>query len=525
MIRRLSRRALLFVSAALARGEYVLRRDDYRHHFDEFNSAPTASAISYIPDEESFDWVSENYPFFACPDPEFERTYYYRCWTFRKHLRRTPAGFIFTEFLRPVRHATDQNAISCALGHHIADGRWIRNPVYLDEYIRFWLTSGEGGGLQRHYHQFSNWTAWAAYQRWLGDGRTGELVDLLDPLIADYELWEKDRLLPSGLFWQYDVRDGMEESISGGRKEKNARPTINSYMYGNARALSRIARLAGRLRVAAEYARKAERLTTLIDRMLWDPEARFYKTRLESGTLADVREEIGFTPWFIDPAREGKQQAWLQLTDPKGFRAPFGPTTAEQRHPGFRIAESGDDCQWNGPSWPFSTTVTLTALANLLNSSSQGPLTAADYFETLRTYALSQRLTLPTGRKIAFIDENLNPYTGEWHARARKVAKGTYYGRGDHYNHSAFCDLVITGLCGLRPRPGPIVEVNPLLPQGAWDWFCLDGVPYHGRSLAILWDRDGSRFGRGSGLRAFDGGRLIAHSSRLGRLRGKLGSR
>ena len=29
--------------------------------------------------------------------------------------------------------------------------------------------------------------------------------------------------------------------------------------------------------------------------------------------------------------------AWKQLTDPKGFAAPYGLTTAEQRHPGFAI--------------------------------------------------------------------------------------------------------------------------------------------------------------------------------------------
>ena len=41
-----------------------------------------------------------------------------------------------------------------------------------------------------------------------------------------------------GLFWQHDVRDGMEESISGSRRVRNARPTLNSYMYANAVAIS-----------------------------------------------------------------------------------------------------------------------------------------------------------------------------------------------------------------------------------------------------------------------------------------------
>jgi hypothetical protein len=85
----------------------------------------------------------------------------------------------------------------------------------------------------------------------------GNLADLLDPLVLDYRKWQEERLLDSGLFWQYDVRDGMEESISGSRTAKNARPTINSYMYGNARAIARIASANGRHGLQEEYEVKA----------------------------------------------------------------------------------------------------------------------------------------------------------------------------------------------------------------------------------------------------------------------------
>ncbi|HRJ21760.1 MAG TPA: hypothetical protein PLF84_22150 [Bryobacteraceae bacterium] len=514
----LSRRSFLLGLGAAAPGDRV------RGYFSDFNAFPGEPVESHIPDERSFEWVMDLCPRFECPDTWVERVYYYRWWSLRKHLRKTPAGFIFTEFLRPVRHATDYNAVSCALGHHIAEARWLADPVYLDEYLRFWLTSGQGRGFQRHYHAFSNWTAHAVFQRWLVDGRTPALLALFDQLLADYAFWERERLLPSGLFWQYDVRDGMEESISGGRKAKNARPTINSYMFGNARALARIARIAGRPAIAKSFQQKAERLRALVENTLWDPEARFYKPRLENGALAGVREQIGFTPWFtgLPGARGGRAEAWRQLLDPEGFHAPFGPTTAEQRHPGFQIAESGDDCQWNGPSWPFSTTVTLTALANLLESGVRAPVSVRDYFETFLIYARSHQIRLDDGRVAAFVDENLNPFTGEWHARARKLKKKTFYGRGDHYNHSAFNDLVITGLCGLRPREGGRVEVRPLLPEGAWDWFRLEGVRYQGRQLTIVWDRDGSKYGQGAGLRVEADGRRVAGSRRLERVRGTL---
>ena len=71
--------------------------------------------------------------------------------------------------------------------------------------------------------------------------------------------------------------------------------------------------------------------------------------------------------------------------------------------------------------------------------------------------------------------------------------------RSRHYNHSTFCDLVIRGLVGIMPRDDNVVEIDPLVPVNSWDWFCLDGVAYHGQQLAIVWDRTGERYKRGAG--------------------------
>jgi len=123
-----------------------------------------------------------------------------------------------------------------------------------------------------------------------------------------------------------------------------------------------------------------------------------------------------------------------------------------------------------------------------------------------------------------WIDENLNPFTGDWIARTLlKQRQQPPDERGKDYNHSTFCDLVITGVVGLRPRADDLLELNPLVPEGAWDWFCLDRVPYHGRLLTVLWDRDGTKYGRGAGLQVFANGRPIARADQLGRLLGALG--
>ena len=164
------------------------------------------------------------------------------------------------------------------------------------------------------------------------------------------------------------------------------------------------------------------------------------------------------------------------------------------------------------------------ALANLLNQAGlKSPLDKKDYFALLMSYARAQHLTRPDGTVVPWIDENLNPDSGRWIARDILHALGRPdRDRGRDYNHSGFCDLVVTGLVGLRPRADRVVEVNPLVPEGSWDSFCLDGVPYHGRQLTVLYDRDGRRYGRGAGLRVLVDRVEVAAAGRLGRLTGKL---
>jgi hypothetical protein len=328
-------------------------------------------------------------------------------------------------------------------------------------------------------------------------------LDLLDDLVADYRAWESERLLPSGLFWQYDVRDGMEESISGSRTHKNARPTINSYMYANALAIEAVATRAGRHELAATFRDKAAALQELVHAQLWDPAALFFKSQTAEGPLSDAREAIGFIPWCFNLPRPGHEQAWKQLVDPQGFSAPLGITTAERRHPRFRSHGVGR-CEWDGAVWPFATSQTLVALANVLRHYDQRYVTREHYLQAIETYAKSQHRN---GKP--YIGEYLDETTGEW-------LKGNNP-RSRYYNHSTFADLIITGLVGLIPNEAGNIRVDPLLPDGAWQWFCLDNVSYHGKTVTILWDADGRRFARGPGLSIWVDGEKVGSRPDLGR--------
>ena len=509
--------------APAAAGAAVLEAEAFRHYVDRFNR-DDEELYANIPNANAWEFLKANIPLFECPDKDFERTYYFRWWTYRKHVKQTPDGYVITEFLPKVPWSRKYNTISCPAGHHFYEGRWLHDGKYLDDYAVFWFRKG---GAPR---QYSFWAADAMWARHLVTGSKALVLDLLPDLVRNYEAWEKDRLLPNGLFWQNDGQDGGEMSIGG----SGLRATINSYMYGDAVAISRIAELAGKADLAAQYREKAARLKRLVQERLWDPEARFFKIlpRGEGARFADVRELYGYTPWYFNLPEPGKgyEVAWKQLMDPRGFYAPFGPTTAEQRHPKFAVSYRGHECQWNGPSWPYATAVTLTAMANVLSNYEQNAAGKADYFETLRIYTRSHTLKREDGRTVPWIDENLNPATGDWLARTRlKTWKnGTWAPgkggkeRGKDYNHSTYCDLVISGLVGLRPRADDTVEVNPLLPDGKWGWFCLDNVWYHGRILTIVWDKDGTRYGKGKGLRVLADGREIAKSKALGRVTGRL---
>ncbi len=496
-----------FKAAALQAPTLVLKPEGFKHYVDTFNSMEDEPVVNAIPNARSWPWMQANVPLFECPDKTLEEIYFYRWWAYRKHIKETSAGWVLTEFITPVGHAGKYNTISCALGHHLYEGRWLEDQNILNKYLLFWFR-GQDGGPQAHLHKFSSWVADAVYHRYLVNGDKAFLVDLLPDLIKDYELWEKEKRLDDGLFWQFDVRDGMEESISGSRTAKNARPTISSYMYGNALAIANIAELAGQADVSRSFREKAQTIKGLVQDRLWDKEANFFKVRLAGGALSDAREEIGFIPWYFNLPDTGYEAAWTQAIDPNGFKAPFGLTTAERRHPKFRTHGTGS-CEWDGAVWPFATSQTLVGMANAIRNYSRAPISARDYFDALLTYAKAQHWD-----DKPYIGEYQDEKTGAW-------LKGNNP-RSRYYNHSTFCDLVISGLVGLCPRGDDTLIVHPLVPDGTWDWFALDHVPYHGRTVTILWDRTGQKYGKGQGLSVFVDGALVAHSPTLKRVEGTI---
>ena len=531
---------LVSESVGATKNAAVLTTEPLRKFVKRFNADDEELYPQAIKNSDAFTFLKDNIPLFSCPDKAIERTYYFRWWTYRKHIKQTPDGYIITEFLPDVPWSTKYNAITCPGTHHFREGRWLHDPKYLRDYAVFWV---------KHSGRHPN-KRWRHVRSVLGHGfplsdallhlhhvhPSERLIrELLPELAANFEELKKQRKTKIGLYWSNDggwEGDGMEVAIGG----PGVRPTINSYCYAQASALAQFYAMQGDLERSSSYSKEAEFIASQIMELLWDADARFFKVMrkkdLPSRKLADVRELLGYVPWYYSIPSKGKgyEEAWRQLMDPKGFYAPFGPTTAEQRHPGFRISYKGHECQWNGPSWPYATCQTLTALANVLHNYDQNVIGRKAYFETLKIYTKCHQRKRKDGKVVPWIDENLNPYTGDWISRTRlkKWRNGTWHKgkggkeRGKDYNHSSYNDLIITGLVGLRPRSDDVVEVNPLLPDKTWDYFCLDNVLYHGRILTIIWDKTGNRYKKGQGLTLLVDGKKIDGSASLSKIAGRL---
>src|SRR5262249_51762375 len=256
------------------------------------------------------------------PDPDLATTYYYRWELVTKHLTygSPNTGYAFTEFIdRPFWSGT-YGAISCPAGHQLYEVRWLRDPRYTQDYARSWFATP--GAQPRRYSCWLADAVWAVQQVHPDDGFT---TGLLPGLQDNFAAWEKERFVPEvGLFWQTGHDDGMEFNINS-RQTKDTvrgapgyRPTLNSYLWADGRAIAAIARLAKKDDVARHYSGSADTLKANLQKKLWDPKREFFlhlakqdeekdgntvkalTLTYQSGKYAGSdhgRELIGYVPW------------------------------------------------------------------------------------------------------------------------------------------------------------------------------------------------------------------------------------
>lgn len=472
-----------------------------------FNSQDEELTKNYVDNDHSYEWLKEEIPLFECPDSDVERAYYFRWWTYRKHVKLTKEGYVITEFLPNVPWSGKYNVINAPNGHHFYEGRWLKNAdKYLSSYAEYFFR-------EKSAHNYSTWLIDGLYALSSVSGKFVYGSDFLDKICAYYEKWELEHQLENGAFWSIDDRDAMEFSISGRDENlnpmKGIRPTLNSYMCADALAISKFALLLGENGIAKKFLKKHEQLKSFINENLWSDgfyRAFHYKNDEYRDIFTNykgekVKEEIGYIPWAFNIPKKGREDVFNLLLDKYCFYTPYGIASAQINHEKF-LYEKDHECLWNGYVWPFATSQTLTALANVIRNYDREDFCDM-YCELLTQYAKSHYRITENGTKVDWIDEVRHPLRDEWSSRELlkdwgwREDKGGYE-RGKDYNHSTFCDLIISGIVGVK-TDSETLTVEPIIPKN-WEWFKLENLYYRGKKYTVIYDKYGTKYNYGKGI-------------------------
>ncbi len=502
----------LFISSCLNIHGQILNKDQLLKKYDFW-------------DNRDFKWYKDNIPFFESPDNAIDKTYYYRWELITKHMvyGSPESGYTITEFIDRPWWSGAYGAISCAAGHQLYEIRWFKNSKYFEDFSRYWFQTANA--QPRNY---STWITDAIWQGCKVYKKNDLSISLLPAMVENYKNWETEHYVSKeGMFTWDGMHDGMETNINS-RQTPNwfsgapgYRPTLNSYMWADAQAIKDIALIKGDALLADFFQKKADTLKNNLQTKCWDPTRNFffhrYQNDEEGGIKANTltyqsgkykgsqhgREEIGFVPWCFNMLDPGYEKAWSFLMDSAYFYSDRGPYCVEKNDPMFNIATRC--CEWSGNSWPFATTQTLKAMANLLNNYNQKYVDKNDYFKLLKNYSLTHQ---KDGKP--YIAEACHPVTGSWSGHDVPY-------HSEHYFHSGYIDLIIADLIGIKPQNNDSITINPLVPK-EWNYFCLEDVSYHGNMLTILWDKDGQRYKRGNGFQVLLNGVTIAKSDKIEKL-------
>ena len=232
-------------------------------------------------DNRDWDWYKANIPFFDSPDPDINTTYYYRWELVTKHLTygSPDAGYVYTEFIdRPfwsgaTGRSVARPATSSTRSAGCADPR---------------LSLGLRALLVPHRRRPAAPLQHVAGRR--GVGGQHACIRTTPRLRTCCRTWSRTtragsastsspRSASSG---RPATTTGWSTTSTAARRRTSSaappgyRPTLNAYLWADARAIERVARLAGDEATAKKFAAKAAGLKENLQKKLWDPQREFF---------------------------------------------------------------------------------------------------------------------------------------------------------------------------------------------------------------------------------------------------------
>ncbi len=435
---------------------------------------------------EEYDRWFDDVPVFECDDPLYNRTWWYRWFILRNNYAEPGCGNMkHGTYYEGRSHKKSKRPFSTA-GHEFSqliplstplqlmDARWKKGRE-CNETILSLLDSADENGVFRTMKVdsfgtfYTNFCGWALYELEQVTHETDFIRQVL-PGFKKYVrgVWKTSKNGPDDLPVVYDhKRTGKEYQPSfwyfkgypeHNVKDKNSftplkRVDAAVYLYLNALGVQKLCEIVED-EEAAEFQALAERLKSQILDLMWDEETSFfYDLHYETEERALVKNVVGIYPLWAKMTGEEHLKLLDYFFSPKGFATGSGFASTAADGPVFQpqggwkgeLIKGRNGCVWNGPSWPYTTSVALDAIGT--QSSLHGHRYDAQFGRYLREYSLQH-----------FRDHSLDrPYLVEHY----DCVTGEMLSDEADYNHSWYIDLIIRHVAGISPEWDGI-RISPL---------------------------------------------------------------
>lgn len=211
--------------------------------------------------------------------------------------------------------------------------------------------------------------SWVEWENYMINGDAGRLKQVFPYLKKHYTWIQKNRRLPSGLYWTTNLASGMDNSP---RTYPDGDDSGVSYGYSwvdltaqqalNAMYLARIAKVAGLDADAAAFQKDYDELNRLVNEKFWDKRLDMYFDLNARGMLTRVKTVASFWPMLanIAPADRTKLLVERHLMNKKEFWRPHPFPTASRDN----ILYDRGGGYWKGSVWAPTEYMIIRGLLN-----------------------------------------------------------------------------------------------------------------------------------------------------------------
>jgi hypothetical protein len=481
-------------------------------------------------------WFDSNTAAFECSDPLISKLYYHRWYLLKKNSLFPRLGILRHRTFSEGRWTSEELAQVRAwgAGHQVREARWLRDPAYVWGHLHTWTDNTRSDGLfssgltpqGRREGKSADWiasTVWDGYLVHPQRKRLEQMVDVLAANVRGYRRvygWNDSPLLVAAdhramdMAWQPAFFSFLNYRADAAEKPTPLRRVdLSAFHFANAQNVARIFRELGRDSEAAEMQRLADEVRNAAQNTLWNLETRwFHSVRASDYAKSPVREIAGLYPFAFGLVESGRgfEAVWEVVRNPAQFWTPWPLASVSKDCPayaqsGWPIGPGGEARMWNGPVWPYANSLALRGMAYVLRQPDGPARLRQTYYDLFLSYTKAQFRNQDFASP--WTGECYNGETGEWKTPQRDCFASTWI------------DALLTDLIGLIPRADNVLEIDPLLPEGVWTHYLLDGQHYRGHTLTILYDPEGKRYAPGiKGYVVYLDGRQIHHSARPTRL-------